>query len=280
MAAKMLDGRALSAAIKSELSGRVATLVSQGRTPNVVVVRVGDDPGAVSYGNSLAKAFDKAGMQFSLEQLDGDLPPEQVAARLDQLSADPAVHGIMLQEPVPAPHDAEALALHIAPHKDLDGVHPTNAGSLFQGRNGAFVPATAEGGLELLLREGVELKGKQAVVIGRSTIVGRPLAMLLLHQHATVTICHSRTRDLAAVARTADILCVAVGRPWLATPEFVKSGAVVLDFGVNFVDGEMRGDVHVDVANVAGAMTPTPGGTGPVTTAILLRHAVEAAEAV
>ncbi|NUQ01489.1 MAG: bifunctional 5,10-methylenetetrahydrofolate dehydrogenase/5,10-methenyltetrahydrofolate cyclohydrolase, partial [Armatimonadetes bacterium] len=214
-----------------------------------------------------------------VEVLPESATSSEVTGLLARLSADPAVQGILLQEPVPEPLVAEELVLAIDPAKDIDGVHPLNAGRLFQGRDEGLVPATALGGMELLRRAGIELRGREALVIGRSTIVGRPFALLLLHAHATVTIAHSRTVDLAAQARRADLLAVAVGRAGFVTADMVKPGAVVVDFGINYVDGALCGDVEPAVAEVAGALTPVPGGTGSMTTAALLANLIAAAEA-
>ncbi|MBI5830801.1 MAG: bifunctional 5,10-methylenetetrahydrofolate dehydrogenase/5,10-methenyltetrahydrofolate cyclohydrolase [Armatimonadetes bacterium] len=278
MAARVLDGKACAAQLRESVAARLALLGERGVTVGFAVVYVGDDPASGSYVRSLERVFTKAGVSVRAELLPADSSPERVRTLLCELSADPAIHGIMLQEPVPDQLDAEALALCIAPEKDIDGVHPQNAGKLFQGRSDGFVPATAQGGIMLLEREGVELSGKRAVVVGRSTIVGRPMALLLLHRHATVTICHSRTRDLAAVCREADVLAVGIGRAGFITPDMVKPGAVVVDFGTNFVGDQMLGDVDPAVAEVASALSPTPGGTGAVTTAVLLAGVVTAAE--
>ncbi len=276
--ATILDGRAVAAQWRGELAGRLSALAERGVQPTLAVVRVGEDPGSVSYARALVRMGEQNGAAVRLEALPADSSAVAVEGLLARLAADPQVHGIMLQEPVPAPLEAAALALAIDPRKDVDGVHPANAGLLFQGREDGFVPATALGGLALLERSGVELRGRRAVVVGRSTIVGRPLALLLLHRHATVSICHSRTADLAAATRAAEVLAVAIGRPWFITPAMVAPGAVVVDFGVNFVDGQLRGDVDPAVEAVAGALSPTPGGTGAVTNAALLANLVTAAE--
>mgnify|MGYP000855926228 CR=1 FL=1 len=278
MAARVLDGKACAAQLRETVAQRLAALSDRGVTVGVAVVYVGDDPASGSYVRSLERVFTKAGVSVRVELLPADTSAEAVRDLLLSLSADPTIHGIMLQEPVPDQLDAEALALCIDPAKDIDGVHPENAGKLFQGRSDGFVPATAQGGIMLLEREGVELSGQRAVVVGRSTIVGRPMALLLLHRHATVTICHSRTRDLAALCREADVLAVGIGRAGFITPDMVKPGAVVVDFGTNFVGDKMLGDVDPAVADVASALSPTPGGTGAVTTAVLLHNAVTAAE--
>ena len=276
--ATILDGKAIAQAWRAELDDRLAALAAKDIKPGVAVVRVGDDEGAISYGKSLARLFDRLGLPFQLNELPAETSEVDVITVLQELGHDPAVHGIMLQEPVPEPLNAEALALHIDPRKDIDGVHPLNAGRLFQGRDDGFVPATARGGMEILKRSGIDLKGQRAVVIGRSNIVGRPMALLLMHQHATVTVCHSRTRDLADICRQADVLAAAVGRAGFVTHDMVQYGATVLDFGINFIDGQLCGDVAPDVATVAGAMTPTPGGTGAVTNAALLANLIDACE--
>ena len=278
MAARVLDGREPARQWRLATAERLAALRARGVQPGLAVVRVGDDPGSVSYARALAKTFESHDCGFRLVPLAESATTAEVTATLAALNADSAIHGILLQEPLPEGLDAEALALAIDPAKDLDGVHPANAGCLFQGRPGGFVPATALGGLELLLRSDVPLSGRRAVVIGRSTIVGRPMALLLLHRHATVTIAHSRTAELPALARQADILVAAVGRAGFVTPEMVQPGAVVVDFGINFVDGQMCGDVAPEVATVAGALTPTPGGTGAMTNAALLANLAYAAE--
>jgi methylenetetrahydrofolate dehydrogenase (NADP+)/methenyltetrahydrofolate cyclohydrolase len=278
MAARVLEGKTIAAQLRADATARVEALRARGVEPTVAVVRVGEDEAAVSYARSLERAFERAGVGFRLSALPANSDAATVTHVLHELSHDQQVHGILLQEPVPSPLDAEALALAIDPRKDIDGVHPLNAGYLFQGRTGGFVPATARGGLELLDAHGVPLQGRHAVVIGRSTIVGRPAALLLLHRHATVTLCHSRTVDLPAIARHADVLLAAVGRAGFVTPEFVKPGATVVDFGINFADGALCGDVAPEVAQVAGGLTPTPGGTGVVTTAVLLAQLVTAAE--
>jgi len=197
---------------------------------------------------------------------------------MNALNADPRANGIIVQMPLPGHLPASLVIDLLDPAKDVDGIHPLNAGMLMQGLLEAFVPATPAGGMELLKRYDIQLQGKHAVMVGRSNIVGRPMALLLLHQHATVTICHSRTPDLGAVTRDADILAVAVGRPHIVTGDMVKPGAVVIDFGVNVVDDGLQGDVDTEsVAEVAGYITPVPGGTGPMTNAMLLANTLAAA---
>ncbi len=277
MPARLLTGREPALAWREETQAKLAALAARGVATDVAVVRVGDDASAVSYAKTLAKVFAAAGVAMRLELLAADSSPAAVADLLARLNADSSVAGIMLQEPVPSPLSADDLALLIAPDKDIDGVHPDNAGWLFQGRPGGLVPATAYGGLELLDRYQVPLAGRRAVVVGRSTIVGRPMALLLLHRHATVTVAHSRTPDLAAVTRQADVLVAAVGRAGLITPDMVAPGATVVDFGINFQDGRLCGDVAAEVADTAGEFTPTPGGTGAMTGAALLANLATAA---
>ncbi len=234
----------------------------------------------------IQKTFDKRGMGFQLHTLPKTASQDEIVALVARLNADESVHGIMIQEPLPKGIDEAAVKDALSPDKDADGVHPVNAGRLAQvapvGRppmvGPFFVPATPAGGMEILKRYNVEIKGQQAVVVGRSNIVGKPMALLLLRENATVTMCHSRTVDLAAVCRTADILCAAVGRAKMIKGDWIKPGAVVIDFGVNFVEGKMCGDVDFDEAvEVAGMITPVPGGTGPMTNVMLALNVLEAA---
>lgn len=287
MAATILDGRSLAATLREELAAEVAAFKeTHGVTPTLAVVRAGEDPASVSYARAIAKACDKVGVAFSAHILPAEADEAQIKALVADLSADSEVHGIMIQEPLPKGVRAAAVLEALDPAKDVDGVHPVNAGRLAQappaGRGGEvghyFVPATPAGGMEILRHYNVELSGKHAVVVGRSNIVGKPMALLLLRQNATVTICHSRTADLPAVCRTGDILVAAVGRARMIKGDWVRPGAVVVDFGVNFVEGKMCGDVDFDEAvEVAGMITPVPGGTGPMTNVMLMRNVLEAA---
>jgi methylenetetrahydrofolate dehydrogenase (NADP+) / methenyltetrahydrofolate cyclohydrolase len=287
MTATILNGRELAKTMRDEIETEVTALVEQfGITPTVAVVRAGEDPASVSYANALKKSFGKRGLGFQLYTLPETASQDEVVALVARLNADPAVHGIMIQEPLPKGIDEAALKSALSPDKDVDGVHPVNTGRLAQaaptGRPSMtgpfFVPATPAGGLEILKQYDVELQGKLAVVIGRSTIVGKPMALLLLRENATVTVCHSRTENLPAVCRTADILCAAVGRAEMVKGDWIKLGAVVIDFGVNFVNDQMRGDVAFDEASaVAGMITPVPGGTGPMTNVMLMKNVIEAA---
>ena len=287
MAAQILDGRTIAKEIQAELAAEAAAFKEKyGIAPTIAVVRAGEDPASVSYANAIKKTFEGQGFGFRLHVLPETASQEEMIKLVKELSADPNVHGIILQEPFPKGWDEALIKESLDPAKDVDGVHPVNAGRLAQvapvgrppGVLDYFVPATPLGGLELLKRYGITISGKRAVVVGRSNIVGKPMALLLLREDATVTICHSRTPDLGAVCREADILCVAVGRAKLITADMVKPGAIVVDFGVNFVDGKMVGDVDFEaVKEVAGAITPVPGGTGPMTNAMLLKNVLEAA---
>jgi methylenetetrahydrofolate dehydrogenase (NADP+)/methenyltetrahydrofolate cyclohydrolase len=276
--ARLLDGRAVARAIREEVAADLAAFrAAGGPQPHLAVVQVGDEPAASAYVRSLVRAHEGAGMVCTVEQLPADAAPDAVLAAIRRLDADPAVHGILIQAPLPPPLTLAAAAEAMSPTKDVDGSHPLNLGLLAQSRP-AVAPCTPEGGIELLRRSELPIAGQRAVIVGRGPTVGRPLALLLIGLDATVTVCHSRTPDLAAVTREADLLVAAAGRPGLVRGEMVRPGAVVLDFGVNEVDGQLVGDVAFDeVAAVAGALTPVPGGTGPVTNAVLLRHVLAAA---
>ncbi|HVC32668.1 MAG TPA: bifunctional 5,10-methylenetetrahydrofolate dehydrogenase/5,10-methenyltetrahydrofolate cyclohydrolase [Chloroflexota bacterium] len=279
MTARILDGRAMARTIASDVRADVATLRQSGwPQPALVVVRVGDDPASIRYAGQIERAFVGAAIGIRLEVLPATSGDDDLLRVLAALGADAAVNGILVQFPLP-PHLSRERAIEtIDPAKDVDGVNPLNAGRLAVGLGQTLVPATPLGGLELLLRSGIAIPGRHAVVVGRSAIVGRPLAQLLLRENATVTICHSRTTDLARYTCQADILAVAVGRPGTITGAMVAPGAAVLDFGMNVVDGELVGDVDADsVAAVAGALSPVPGGTGPMTNAMLLSNTLQAA---
>jgi methylenetetrahydrofolate dehydrogenase (NADP+)/methenyltetrahydrofolate cyclohydrolase len=288
MAAQILDGRATAKVIQQEVSAEVKAFENvHGFVPTIAVVRAGEDPASVSYARMIKRSFERAGMGFVMHALPETTTQEKLLAMVNWLNVDDSVQGIMIQEPLPARIDAVTIKAALSPEKDADGVSPINAGRLAMaapvGRSSGvrdfLVPATPLGGLELLLRSGVEISGKRAVIVGRSNIVGRPMAFLLMQHHATVSICHSRTQSLGAVTREADILCAAVGVPRLIKADMVKPGAIVVDFGVNFVDGEMCGDVDFDeVVEVAGMITPVPGGTGPMTNAMLMRNVLDAAQ--
>ncbi|NLS79025.1 MAG: bifunctional 5,10-methylenetetrahydrofolate dehydrogenase/5,10-methenyltetrahydrofolate cyclohydrolase [Chloroflexi bacterium] len=287
MTAQLLDGRALSSAMRKELDAEIAAIKAElGVTPKIAVVRAGEDPASVSYANAIQRTCELRKLAFEMHALPEEVGEAELLSRVVRLNEDPGVHGIMIQEPLPKGIRAEVITDALSPAKDIDGVHPANTGRLAQaepvGRSAGvsdfFVPATPAGGLELLKRHGVALNGKLAVIVGRSRIVGKPMAMLLLRENATVILCHSRTADLPAICRQADILCAAVGRAKMITADWVKPGAVVVDFGVNFQNEVMVGDVDFEgVQEVASMITPVPGGTGPMTNVMLLKNLLEAA---
>ncbi len=270
MPARLIDGRAHAAAIRAELKAAVQTHRDQ-RPPGITVIQVGDDPASTTYVRGKHKAAEEAGFTSTIEHLQ-DTTQADLLALIDRLAADPAVDGILLQMPLPKPLDPDQALERIPPHKDVDGLHPYNAGRLAQG-SPTFVPATPLGVLELLRREHIDPTGKHAVVVGRSRLVGRPLALLLLQNHATVTIAHSQTADLPAITRTADILIAATGKRGLITGDHVRPGAVVIDVGImrDPVTNKLTGDVdRASVEPIASALTPVPGGVGPMTVAMLL----------
>lgn len=287
LTARILDGRAMAEEVREEVVEEVAEFEERhGFAPTIAVVRAGEDPASVSYGKMIKRSFENAGMNFILRTLPEPVDQQEIIDVVHMLNADSGVSGIMVQEPLPRGIDDIAVKAAIAPEKDADGVNPINAGRLAQaapvGRSAEepdyLVPATPLGGLEMLKRAGVEMDGARAVVVGRSNIVGRPMAFLLMQHHATVSLCHSHTDPLGAVTREADILCVAVGVAELIKGDMVKPGAVVIDFGFNRKDGEWVGDVDFDeVKKVAGAITPVPGGTGSMTNVILMRNVLQAA---
>jgi methylenetetrahydrofolate dehydrogenase (NADP+) / methenyltetrahydrofolate cyclohydrolase len=281
----LLSGRELAAGIRAGTAERAAELTAQGRAPRLAVVLATADESSAWYVRQLETAAGKAGIACDVTDLtpspDVAESPEVTASRIEAalvaLSGEPGVHGIILQTPLPGGARLAELALAIDPAKDVDGANPVSLGRLMTGLP-AFAPATAEAVMRLLDHHGIELAGQHAVVVGRSAVVGKPVAHLLLDRNATVTICHSRTRDLAAITTTADVLVVAAGRAGLIGPEHVAPGATVIDVGTNATaDGGLAGDVDPKVAEVAGALSPVPGGVGPVTTALLLRHVAEAA---
>ncbi|MDP4507982.1 bifunctional 5,10-methylenetetrahydrofolate dehydrogenase/5,10-methenyltetrahydrofolate cyclohydrolase [Nonomuraea turcica] len=271
---KTLTGKDLAAAIRAQTQAEAAA----GPQPRLAVVVATDDEAGLWYVRSLAKAAAGVDIACDVVDLGPGARPEQIGEMLTRLSGDSGVHGVLLQTPLPSGSSAQELAASIDPRKDVDGANPLSLGRLAAGRP-AFPPATAAAVMALLDHYEVELEGRRAVVVGRSTVVGKPLAHLLLDRHATVTVCHSRTRDLASVTSTAEVLVAAAGRAGLIGAGHVAPGAVVIDVGTNPTDdGGLTGDVDFDaVAGVAGALTPVPGGVGPVTTALLLRHTARAA---
>ncbi len=287
MSATILSGSELAKTIRQEIEEEVIDFVkNHSFVPTAAVVRAGDDPASVSYSNALEKALGARGLGFQLHTLPEAATQDEIVSLVTRPNADPSIHGIMIQEPLPKGIDEAYIKDALSPAKDIDGVHPVNTGRLAQaapaGRPAMvgpfFAPATPSGGMEILRRNNVPLKGKHAVVVGRSTIVGKPMALLLLRENASVTLCHSQTEDLPGMCRTGDILCAAVGRANMIKGDWIKPGAVVIDFGVNFVDDEMTGDVAFEEAfEVAGMITPVPGGTGPMTNVMLMKNLIEAA---
>jgi len=277
MAATLIDGKAISADLRAELTAEAAALRQSGLTPCLAVVLVGDDPASHTYVRYKHRAAAAIGIRSQDRLLPATTTQAELLTLVRSLNRDPDVHGILVQLPLPGGLDAAEVIRAIDPAKDVDGLHPLNAGALFTGAPG-FVPCTPAGILELLRRQGAALDGAEAVVVGRSNLVGKPTAMLLLREHATVTLCHSHTRNLPGVCRRADVLVVAAGRPRMVTAEYVKLGATVIDVGTSRVDGKRCGDVDFEaVREVAGALTPVPGGVGPMTIAMLMRNTLLAA---
>lgn len=298
MTAKLLDGAATARAIREELRPRVQELGARGVRPGLGALLVGDDPASAVYVRSKTRACDGLGLYHETAHLPATATTAEVLARVDDYNRRPEVHGILVQLPLPAQVDAVRVLDMVDPAKDVDGFHPDNVGRLVQKRP-RFVPCTPAGIMELLARHGITVAGKRAVVLGRSDIVGKPMALLLMHADATVTVCHSRTRDLPAVTREGDILVAAIGRAGFVRAEHVKPGAVVIDVGINRVEDAdapaglldatrmadfqrkgyaLVGDVHApSVREVAGALTPVPGGVGPLTIAMLMKNTVKAA---
>ena len=279
MTAQIIDGKALAAQIRTEVTQRVAAIKAQGVTPGLAVILVGDNPASQVYVRNKVKACSDCGMHSVLEKYDATMSEAALLERVHALNADPAIHGILVQLPLPAHIDAQKVIETISPAKDVDGFHIASAGALMTGMPG-FWPCTPYGCMKMLESIGYKLRGKHAVVIGRSNIVGKPMALMLLAQDATVTICHSRTPDLAAITRQADVIVAAVGKRNVLTADMVKPGAVVLDVGMNRNDeGQLCGDVDFDgVKSVARHITPVPGGVGPMTITMLLVNTMEAAE--
>ena len=279
MSARIIDGAALAARLRGEFRVRAERSAAAGQRPGLAVIIAGDNPASRVYVRNKVRACEEAGFLSRLIELPASTAEADLLARLAQLNSDPAIHGILTQLPLPAQIDAQRVIEAIAPAKDVDGFHVANVGALMAGLPG-FVPCTPAGVMEMLKDAGIDPIGKHAVVIGRSNIVGKPMAMLLLQAGATVTICHSKTPDLAAITRQADILVAAVGRAKLVTADMVKPLACVIDVGMNRgADGKLRGDVDfAGVREVAGALTPVPGGVGPMTIAMLLSNTLKAAE--
>ena len=279
MTAQLIDGVALSKKIRAEVAQRAAALTARGVQPGLAVVLVGDNPASAVYVRNKVKACEESGLRSVMEKYDASLSEAELLARVEALNNDPAVHGILVRLPLPKHIDAHKVIETISPAKDVDGFHVASAGALMVGQPG-FKPCTPYGCMKMLEAIGVSPAGKHAVVIGRSNIVGKPMAMLLLQANATVTVCHSGTPDLGAMTRQADIVVAAVGKRNVLTADMVKPGAVVLDVGMNRTDeGKLCGDVDFDgVKEVASWITPVPGGVGPMTITMLLVNTIEAAE--
>ena len=287
--ATLIDGTAIGRLVRQDVAKEVARLKALGVTPGLSVVLVGDDPASAVYVRSKGKACEEAGMRGETIRLSADTTEAALLQEVDRLNADPNVHGILVQMPLPRHMSADKVIRRIRPEKDVDGFHPVNVGKLSIGERDGFVPCTPAGAIELLVRSGVDTRGKDAVIIGRSNIVGKPMAALLMQDapggNATVTVCHSRTVNLAGHVRRADIVVAAIGKPEMITGDMIKPGAVVIDVGINRVmDASVSkgyrivGDVHFASAReVASLITPVPGGVGPMTIAMLMQNTVRAA---
>ncbi|HMJ19690.1 MAG TPA: bifunctional methylenetetrahydrofolate dehydrogenase/methenyltetrahydrofolate cyclohydrolase FolD [Gemmatimonadaceae bacterium] len=290
MPAELIDGRAIAQKVRAEVAERAKKLIAQGLRPGLAVVMVGDDPASAVYTSSKAKAAEEAGMYSLNLRLPADTTQEDLLSRIDELNSDFKIHGILVQMPLPKQIDPDTVIRRIDPAKDVDGFHPVNVGKMLVGERDGFIPCTPAG-IQMLLKEsGVKTPGKNCVVIGRSNIVGKPMAALMMQDNenanCTVTVCHRHTADLKSHTRTADILIVAAGRPRIVTGDMVKPGAVVIDVGTNRVADpksksgtKLQGDVDFDsVREVASKITPVPGGVGPMTIAMLMSNTVRAAE--
>jgi len=279
MNARIIDGKAIAQAVRAEWKIRADTLKARGVTPGLAVIIVGDDPASKVYVANKVKACAELGLHSEHIVMSADTPEATLLAKIDALNNDPKIHGILVQLPVPKHIDSDKVLNAISPEKDVDGFHPVNVGALATG-NMRFAPCTPWGCIKLLEKSGVNIEGKHAVVVGRSNIVGKPMALLLLQANATVTICTSKTQDLAKHTRDADILVVAIGRAKMITGDMVKPGAAVIDVGMNRDEnGKLCGDVDFDSAKeVAGWITPVPGGVGPMTITMLVANTVQSAE--
>ncbi len=288
MTARILDGVALGRTIRQEVAEETARLKTRGVVPGLAAVLVGENPASKAYVGSKEKACREAGMHSAKIEREAGISESELLGIVDQLNRDSRIHGILVQLPLPKHINTEKVLLRVDPAKDVDGFHPVNVGKLVIGDSTALRPCTPWGIIQMLLRNGIETRGANAVIVGRSTIVGKPMANLLIQQgpggDATVTVCHSKTRDLPAVCRTADILVAAIGKPEFVTRDMVKPGAVIIDVGINRVDDpskpkgyRLTGDVaYAECAEIASAITPVPGGVGPMTIAMLLANTVQA----
>jgi methylenetetrahydrofolate dehydrogenase (NADP+)/methenyltetrahydrofolate cyclohydrolase len=278
VSARVIDGKAVAARVRERVAADATQLAAElGRAPGLATVLVGDDPASHVYVRNKRKQTEEAGMRSVHHELAAETSPDELLDLVDELNADDTVDGILVQLPLPAQIDADAILAALDPAKDVDGLTPTSAGLLARGEPG-LVPATPQGVMELIRSTGVDIEGKESVIVGRSNLVGRPLLSLLLGASATVTVCHSRTRDLGEVCRRAEILVAAAGNPKLVGADMIRPGATVIDVGTNRTDDGLVGDVDFEaVREVAGAITPVPGGVGPMTIAMLLVNTVRAA---
>lgn len=273
--AQLLDGKEIAKVLKEEIKEEVKKWKEQGVNPKLAVVLVGDDPASVVYAKSKQKVSDSLGIDFELSVLPADSSEESILALIDSLNANPDVHGIMIELPLPKHISKERVMAAVRPDKDVDGVHPINRGYILSGEEGLF-PATPESCIEIMLRSGVEIAGKHVVIVGRGETVGKPLVFLILKHNATVTICHSRTPDLGAFTRQADIIVAAVGKAKLVKQDMVKPGAIVVDAGINEIPGGICGDVDFEeVKEVASLISPVPGGVGSLTTALIMKNVLK-----
>jgi methylenetetrahydrofolate dehydrogenase (NADP+)/methenyltetrahydrofolate cyclohydrolase len=281
VSAIIVDGKAVAAELRAELTDEVARMSTEGiDPPSLAVVLCGDDPASAIYVRNKRRAAERAGVRFTLLTPSGESSTAELVVLVRSLEADDSIDGILVQLPLPPQIDAEAVMACISPEKDADGFHPYNFGRLAEGHAALVAPGTPLGCMELLRRSDFPLRGSRAVVIGRSAIVGRPVALLLTNADATVTICHSRTRELPSICREADILVAAIGRPGMVDASYVKPGAFVIDVGTTPIDGVVHGDIdRASVEPVAGWLTPVPGGVGPMTIAMLLRNVLALARA-
>ena len=280
MAAQVIDGKALALSIREQIGKEVALLVGQTKVvPGLAAILVGDDPASAVYVKNKKTACDKAGLYVDEYKLPASTTQNELLTLIEKMNADPKIHGILVQLPLPGHINSKVVLEAVSPDKDADGFHPYNVGRLVEG-SPVFVPCTPKGVMRMIESSGQSIEGKRAIVIGRSNIVGKPIALLLMHANATVTVCHSRTKNLPAVCREADIVIAAIGRAQFVTRDMIKDGAIVIDVGINRLeDGRLVGDVDFEAAKEkAGWITPVPGGVGPMTIAMLLRNTLESAQ--
>jgi methylenetetrahydrofolate dehydrogenase (NADP+)/methenyltetrahydrofolate cyclohydrolase len=278
MSAAVLEGKAVAAAIREEVRAQVAQLKEKGITPKMAVVLVGDDPASVLYARSKEKACKNSGIDFELHKFAETATEDEVIAKLGELSKDASVHGIMLELPLPRHMNKERVMMAVDPEKDVDGISPVNRGRMFTHKDGLF-PVTPQSCIEIMKRQGITLEGKNVCLVGRGDTVGKPLIFLLLNENATVTVCHTRTKDLAKHTKVADIVVAAAGKANLITKDMIAPGTIVVDAGINDLDGKTVGDVDYEaVSALASAITPVPGGVGSLTTALIQKNLLKAIE--